>query len=885
MQGKSKWTVLFVVAAVAAATLYYLYGYWVKTDGDPWQMVPKEAAVILEVDHPGVFHEKLLHNTAWQSLNNTLLFKRVELRLRQLDTLLADKPAYLGKMRSHKLLIAFESDTGGRVRTLFLSALRVNPSGEKIKHYLSERLGPDYAVIPREAGQYTLFKVVDAVHDLRYYFSITDGVLLFSMEEEPVEKAVNRYENRSVLNKNTDDFTGVRNFAGKKADARVYLNYKTLPALLSLAADKKYGESLAFLSSFARWTETDVILKKRELIFSGYTTAKEKGLFLNRFTSPAPAEGLFNIVPFDANLLLSLKNYRVPSAAVNKMDKKYKVQTGLLVKAVESGITLFGNPTSVKEYSSKIYLAVDNGQEGALEKALKQLSVLSGTVKTTRYKKYVIRKIGIKKLWAALLGEAFSGITGNYYTFLEHRAVFANSIESLKYLIDYYDTGKTLDLNENFKEINDNIQSETNLLLMISPRLFSGLLDKYLNKNTARGIKNNMGTVEVFQNALFQFTAGKPLAYTNFYIRFGKSFHEENLALWKVVLKDEAAGKPYLVKNHLNGLNDVIVFDKSHNMYLINANGRILWSKKLVQNPISDIEQVDYYKNGKIQFLFNTEDNLYLIDRKGRFTANYPIRLHPSATNGLTLFDYNKRKDYRILIAQADKRVYNYTIKGKQVRGWSKPKLQNIAVDKIQRLVANHRDYIIITDVDNRVYVVNRRGNTRINVQRNFKKARNSLFYVNRTNGKGIILTTDQKGRLAYLSSTGFVRYTTFGNFSPEHYFLYEDFNNDGWKDFIFIDNRKLLVFDKFKKILFQYTFSSNITTQPQFFKLGNGKKVLGVVASEEKTVYLFDQKGNTLVSKGLVGETPFTVGSLNNDKTVNLITAAGNVLYNYRIK
>ena len=310
-----------------------------------------------------------------------------------------------------------------------------------------------------------------------------------------------------------------------------------------------------------------------------------------------------------------------------------------------------------------------------------------------------------------------------------------------------------------------------------------------------------------------------------------------------------------------------------------------MWKKKLVQTPISDIAQVDYYKNGKIQFLFNTEDNLYLIDRKGRFTGSYPIRINPAATNGLTLFDYNKRKDYRILIAQADKRIYNYTLKGKQVRGWRKPKLQNIVADKIQRLIANNKDYIIITDVDNRVYVVNRRGNTRIKVPSDFKKARNSLFYVNRTNSKGIILTTDRKGRLAYLSSSGTVRYTSFGNFSPEHYFLYEDFNNDGWKDFIFIDNRKLLVFDKFKKILFQYTFHSNIVTPPVFFKLGKGKKVLGVVASGEKTIYLFDKNGNTLVSKGLVGETPFTVGSLKNNREVNLVTAAGKVLYNYRIK
>ena len=72
--------------------------------------------------------------------------------------------------------------------------------------------------------------------------------------------------------------------------------------------------------------------------------------------------------------------------------------------------------------------------------------------------------------------------------------------------------------------------------------------------------------------------------------------------------------------------------------------------------------------------------------------------------------------------------------------------------------------------------------------------------------------------------------------------------------------------------------------TKPEFFQLSKRKKVLGIVADQEKTIYLFDNKGNTLISKGLVGETPFTVGSLENNNDLNLVTGTGNTLYNYRI-
>ncbi len=115
--------------------------------------------------------------------------------------------------------------------------------------------------------------------------------------------------------------------------------------------------------------------------------------------------------------------------------------------------------------------------------------------------------------------------------------------------------------------------------------------------------------------------------------------------------------------------------------------------------------------------------------------------------------------------------------------------------------------------------------------------------------------------------------------------FIYNDFKGDGVNEFIFLDGRELKVYDRFKKILFSYEFNSQINEEPVIFSLGRRTKALGVVLAEERTIYLFDQNGNTIINKGIVGQTPFTVGSVNNDDELNLITASGNVLFNYRIK
>jgi hypothetical protein len=210
--------------------------------------------------------------------------------------------------------------------------------------------------------------------------------------------------------------------------------------------------------------------------------------------------------------------------------------------------------------------------------------------------------------------------------------------------------------------------------------------------------------------------------------------------------------------------------------------------------------------------------------------------------------------------------------------------MADLVLEPVQRLVANNKDYIIINDAKNNLNIVNRRGNTRIELKQDPKKAKHSVFYVNRTNSKGIILSTDNEGKLFYIDQNGNIKYTDFGDFSPSHFFLYEDFNGDGAADFIYIDGADLKVFDRFKNILFSYQFESPISIKPEFFRLSGNARVLGVVADKEKTIYLFDNKGNTLISKGLVGETPFTVTSLENNKDLNLITAAGSTLFNYRI-
>ena len=128
---------------------------------------------------------------------------------------------------------------------------------------------------------------------------------------------------------------------------------------------------------------------------------------------------------------------------------------------------------------------------------------------------------------------------------------------------------------------------------------------------------------------------------------------------------------------------------------MIDNKGIILWKKEVDGPILSAIYEVDLLKNNKIQYLFNTQKAIYLVDRNGNFASNYPIKLKSPATNGIAVFDYEKNKDYRILVACENKSIYNLKIDGKAIDGWKFEKSKHAITKTIQHEVVDGKDYLI----------------------------------------------------------------------------------------------------------------------------------------------------------------------------------------------
>lgn len=872
-----------VLIAVVMAVGYYFYFVQKQTINDPIQVVPNNAVVVMQLDNPHNFYKKISNdNEIWQSFkkgkNTAELLDQIEL----LDSIVSSDRA-LSSINTGQFIVSIHFDTTfNETQILFTIEISGEPGDiiEDLKQHFvvsySELYKQVYSVTTKESG-------------LNLFAGFSNNILLISKQDWFIDRILQPNKSKTRHFSKSEAFVKLRNTAGKNTDARIYFNHKCFSKMLANSFTNSAKNTIDGLGNFAEWTEVDLMVKKEELLFSGFTTAS-KNDYLSRFSlQEAENISMFKVAPYNTCLLYAL-NFSdiakiVDEEKLSGLSKSLNFEVPKLLETCANEFGAASNASSKNQIDKSSWFFLKSKDVNKTKNYLDLISSNTGIKSGIKAGKRTIREIKYKNLIPELFGNSYSIFQTPWYTFIDDFVVFANSAASLKQLINYYEAGKTLDLSESFNRFKDNFSASSNVFMYVSPRHITAVLSSFLESKARSIINNNESVTNDFSGLSFQFSSRDSIFYTNFYLRNDKTAIKENLDHWRIELDYEVSGKPYLVKDHSNNTYNIVAFDKESNIYLISADGQIKWKKKLDNIPESGINQIDYYKNGKVQYLFSTRDFIYLLDKNGEKVGNYPKKINPSATNGIGVFDYDKNKTYRMLLAQADKRVYNYTESGKKVEGWLKPVSENIVTEPIVHLSANGLDYILITDISNNLNIVNRRGEQRIKLSKRPDKARNSTYYINKTNSKGIILTTDKYGRLTYISNSGKIQYTEFGEYSADHFFLYEDFTGNGAQDFIYIEGNQINVFDRLKRVLFNYKFPSDITIKPVFFKLGRKQNVLGIVDQENKTIYLFDKEGNPIISSGLVGENPFTVGSLNNDGELSLITSVGKTLYNYRLK
>lgn len=127
---------------------------------------------------------------------------------------------------------------------------------------------------------------------------------------------------------------------------------------------------------------------------------------------------------------------------------------------------------------------------------------------------------------------------------------------------------------------------------------------------------------------------------------------------------------PFKVKNAATGKMNIFGQAANGALSMREEDGKGLWSIPFNGKLCGYAEAIDYYGNGKLQYLFASGSKLYLIDRLGRFVGGFPVDLGKEIVLGPAVYDFTGAHGYRAMVLHKDNTLGLYNLHGAVSSGW-----------------------------------------------------------------------------------------------------------------------------------------------------------------------------------------------------------------------
>ena len=124
------------------------------------------------------------------------------------------------------------------------------------------------------------------------------------------------------------------------------------------------------------------------------------------------------------------------------------------------------------------------------------------------------------------------------------------------------------------------------------------------------------------------------------------------------------------VKNHTTGKINHL-YQNSHGAICLNdENGKGVWGIPFKGTLCGRVQSIDYFHNGKLQYLFASGNKLYLIDRLSHWVNGFPVSLPKEVLLGPDVYDFTGAGGYTVMVLHKDNTLERYNLHGKQPEGW-----------------------------------------------------------------------------------------------------------------------------------------------------------------------------------------------------------------------
>ncbi len=904
---------LFALLIIAAIVFAYFYYQQLKSPAsESFAAIPTDAALVIEIKKVSGLWEKILQTDSWASLSKQPVLSKISLQAQFLDSAMAANKDINALFQNKPLVISVHVSKSTDFDFLYLvNVPRFNQEG-LVNGIIANLTGPQADIKKRNYNGAVIREVTLPGTGQTFAYTVSKGLFMGSKSSVLIEDAVRQLKSGTSL-RNDKNFRRVYESAGKNVDAAIMVNYRNMGKLAGVFASDNASGVLGALPAFSQWGEFDVKIKPEGVSLNGFTSPSDSSHFLSAFSNQQPVStDLINYIPrrvavfqyfgqsdFQSyySKLWSFISTRDKASAraeyFTQLDKLTGANTKEKMLAwIGSAQIYFITETNSASYANNAFAMIKTADAALARTSLKQLAETIARKKGTGYKEelYKGRIIGFvnhPSLLPNLLGPVYSHIDKFFYTMVDDVVIIGNQASSVRGYIDDISTGKTLISEPAYKDLQQGLSSSCNYYAYVNYTRAAYIIRSMSNNNTIEFLSANGSYFDKLDAIATQFSANGNLMFNNLYFHYGttKVSKGEVNALWATQLDTACALPPNIVINHNNAQHEIMVQDVAGNLYLIDASGEVIWKRKIPEQMLGEVHQVDLFKNGKLQYLFNTQSKLYMIDRNANDVGNFPIRLPAKATTALSIFDYDKNLDYRIFVPCENGQVYTYQANGKPLIGWQLTEPLGFVNNPIQHFNADGKDYLVLSDTNGKLLVLDRRGEIKSKSTLPVVRPDNSRLFIQQDASKRVyFVTTDTAGTLYSIFADGNTLTKAVGSHSSYHKFIFRDINADGEEDYIFMDDNRLEAYRRDNTLIFSKAFDREMLNDIDLFIFSTGRGKIGVVSPPLNETYLINDDGSVYSGFPLKGSARFVIDDLNNDGSRKVITTSldGNVyVYN----
>lgn len=779
-----------------------------KTSNDLIAHIPENTSVVVKIPNPQAFFNALKNNAFLKE--NTLLPPGLSQKLESLNVLEKNTEALLCVVRTSDSIYDFSYISEDIENYAKLDTVK---GGDVKNSSLNKTVIKQFS-----SGQHRIFNTV------------TDSIFIASSSEALIEK--------SILGKNMadrEDFRRIYALANEDKQASLFLrNHPFHPADITLA-DSLARQKQDTLPGM-RWSMFDLSLSPNELLLTGIIPEPGKDSLSGNDPVPADRQKMIGITPVNARGMISFTpddlDYRKDSLVPSPIEN-------LLTSTDEAGI-IYGKDHDI--------IAFHTFDAGTAEKAFSSSAVLN-----TTFRDHNIYQIDPLEPFPETMPPFGKGNELRFYTAVENYILLANTAEALTDIIVHYQSRSTLKERTSYTQLAESLPDASSVLAVgMAPELKKLFLEKMLS-----GYGKDISPVvsDDFPYVIVQGVKENRYMHTNILFRKpGQPGSASGISQkFNIALDADVAIPPQLVTNHRNKKKEVVVQDMEHNLYLISGEGKVLWKKKLSGRVLGRIEQVDIFRNGKLQLAFTLQDGLYVVDRNGNDVAPFPVKVNNPITKGLALFDYDNNKKYRFFITQNNVTI-PFNAQGKRVKGFVFKGTASPIINPPEHFRTGTRDYIAVQEENGTLHLLHRTGKKRIDVNGKISFSGNRMFlYQNKfttTNSAGDLIQVDERGRLNKIQLG-----------------LAKDHGIDATSKTLATLSDNILTVKHNK-----YELDYGIYTSPEIFYINN-KIYVALTDRQARNVYLFDSNALLIGNFPVYGTSAMDMADMDGNGNLGFVT------------